>query len=151
MASELDVPPRYDRAIARMVRSRHLTLGAETLARHAADHGAAALSPLADRRFAAALAAAGGRHGPRGRTAAMRAMAADLLPDELLARRDKAHFHEAFFGPPAREMAGRLTRDVLPRVVEPEALRAALGAPVPDFRGTLMLQFAWLMLARVNA
>ena len=70
----------------------------------AADHGITVQNPLMDREFVAALANDGGRWGYAGRTDAMRALFADLLPDPVLARTSKARFNASRFGPDEREL-----------------------------------------------
>jgi asparagine synthase (glutamine-hydrolysing) len=104
--------------------------------------------PMLDPAFAAALARAGERRGFATRTVAMRALFAGLLPDELLARSDKASFDEAFWGPRSREFArswqGNLGDSQLERLVRADRLRAEWDRPRPDARSALLLQAARL-------
>jgi asparagine synthase (glutamine-hydrolysing) len=87
----------------------------------------------------------GGRWGGINRAAGTRLLAAGLLPDAIISRRDKAYFNASRFGPVSREFArtwdGRGLDDSL---VDPAELRAAWLAQVPPAATVMLLQQAWL-------
>ena len=76
----------------------------------------------------------------------MRALFADLLPDEVLARRTKAEFSEPMFGPLTRRFAndwdGHAGLDG--RLLDADALRRVWSAPHPHALSATALQAAWL-------
>lgn len=140
-----DEPIRCDRAILHAAHARYLELGVATIARIARAHGAELAVPLLDPDFVAAWSSASGRHGWSSRTAAMGALAADLLPGDVLARGSKANFSDAFFTTLTRGFAADWTgAGVDAELVDPERLRAIWLRPRPDFRSALLLQAAWL-------
>ena len=115
------------------------------LGRITAAVGARFHAPLVDPWFAASLAAAGGWRGFGGRTATLRALFSELLPDDVLARRHKATFNGAFFTGKARRFAGEWSgRGLDEAVVDPDALRRAWSTPAGDYRSAMLLQIAWL-------
>lgn len=141
--SSRDEPVRFDHAIRHAARVRALRVGVESLGRLSSD--ARVDAPLLDPRFVAALAAAGGARGWGGRSAVMHAIAANVLPDAILNRRDKATFNAVFFGEASRRFAREWTGGgVDEAVVDPEALREEWLADKPDTRAALPLQVAWL-------
>ena len=136
-------PVRFDRVVRRAVRTRTLVVAAASLER--LSHQVRVVAPLLDRRFAAALARAGGSRGFGGRARTMQAIAGGVLPDELLDRQTKASFDAAYFGSASRRFAERWSGGgVDAELVDPEALRREWLEPVPDFRSALPLQLAWL-------
>ncbi len=138
-----DEPVRFDHAIRFAVRARALRVGAESLGRLSAEAQVAA--PLLDPRFVAALARSGGARGWGGRSAVMRAIAEDVLPDAILNRSDKATFNTVFFGDASRRFAREWTGGgVDETLVDPNALRAEWLVEKPDTRAVLPLQVAWL-------
>src|SRR5699024_8089576 len=64
----------------------------------AAEYGHRLRHPIAELSVVAALAREGGTWGFRGRTNLFRRLGADLLPDEVLARRSKASFNASRWG-----------------------------------------------------
>jgi asparagine synthase (glutamine-hydrolysing) len=101
--------------------------------------------PLLERRFLAALAAAGGRTGLGPRQALLRFVAGDVLPPALVERETKAHFHHAYFRGPSRAFARRWDGTGLdPALVEPDPLRHAWLGRWPRGSSALALQAAWL-------
>ncbi len=145
LARVADEPVRFDRATVAAASLEYLRLGTETIRRIARSRGAELATPLLDPRFVAACATAGGRSGWPSRTAAMRSIAAGLLPDEVLARGSKARFSGAFFTCTTRAFAARWSgAGVDPELVVPEALRSMWLEPQPDFRTGVLLQSAWL-------
>jgi asparagine synthase (glutamine-hydrolysing) len=140
-----DEPVGFRRAVAEAAARRGVTLVVDALKRLGRGERTDVVAPLLEPRFVAALGRAGGITGFGGRTAAMRAIAGGALPDDLLARRDKATFNRGFFGPASRAFAERWPGvGVDLALVDPDALRAAWLAPEPDFRSALLLQSAWL-------
>lgn len=144
-ADEAGEPLRWDRATwwLRHRRAVHAVLGCY----HAlgAEHSVTVAHPLLDHDFLAALAAAGGRWGYAGRTALMRRLFADVLPDEILRRTSKASFDRAYMGEATREFARAWDGSgVDPDLVDPEALRRAWLSDEPSTLSGLLLQSAWL-------
>ena len=138
-------PSRWPEWVRWRVRGRDLCVGLSTHRTYAAERAALVAHPLATSSFAAALARAGGRLGFGDRTATMRALCGDLLPEALLARSSKATFGEVFWGDHARRFAERWDGSgVDGETVDPDALRRAWLAPSPDARAALLLQAAWL-------
>jgi hypothetical protein len=77
----------------------------------------------------------------------MRALFGDLLPDEVLARVDKAHFTPVAFGEATRAFASRWHGDGIdPALVDPAVLgRQWTGRSGAPHAGTaLLLQQAWI-------
>jgi asparagine synthetase B (glutamine-hydrolysing) len=143
--SVLDEPARWSAAVAGAARDRSLELTVESLRRIGAAEGVRVDTPLLDARFVVALARAGGLTGWGSRTAAMRAIAGDVLPGEILVRRSKAFFNRSFFGPESRAFAESWSGEgVDRRLVDADRLRAAWREPTPDFRSAMLLQSAWV-------
>jgi asparagine synthase (glutamine-hydrolysing) len=143
--AERERPLAFSSSVWRVPAQRHHVLAARNRALQAGERDVRIHTPLLDRRVVDALARHGGRLGPGDRTAALRALFADLLPDEVLARTSKADFTDCYMGAPTREFAERWTgRGVDDRLVDAEVLRRrwiegpqhALTAP--------LLQQAWL-------
>jgi asparagine synthase (glutamine-hydrolysing) len=147
-AASVSAPVRWRAHLGQVVAGRAHAASAWTIALLARDRDATTHHPLADRRFLAALAQAGGDAGLGGRTAAMRSLFGDLLPDELLARDDKARFHYAYFREPSRAFARAYRGGGLDlELVDPEVLRATWLALMPHGASALPLQAAWLASA----
>jgi hypothetical protein len=103
------------------------------------------IHPLIESRFLAAVARVGGRHGLGDRTAAMRALFADLLPEQVIARPTKARFDEVFWRTHFRAFAESWTGEgVNGDIVDPGVLREEWLSPSPDVRSTMLIQSAWL-------
>lgn len=121
--------------------NRSRVLAAETVSRLAEDHGSLAVQPLQDPGFLRAVGAEAGSAGFASRTRAMRALFGDLLPAEVVARRDKATFNQVFWGAASRRLVadwdgGGVDHDL----VDPEALRTTWQADVVDGRSKWLLQ-----------
>jgi asparagine synthase (glutamine-hydrolysing) len=96
---------------------------------------------MLDPAFLAALAYAGGRYGLGGRTAVMRMLLSDLLPDRVLARDTKATFDSAFFNRHSREFArGWDGGSIDPELVDTDRLRAAWLRPQFPLDSAMLLQ-----------
>ena len=120
--AQANQPVRFDRAVGHAARERTVLVASKGLRRLSDATNVEA--PLLDPRFVAALSRAGGRHGWGDRSAAMRAIAAGVLPDAVLARRDKAHFDAMYFGTTTRRFAEAWTGGgVDTALIDPDLLR----------------------------
>jgi asparagine synthase (glutamine-hydrolysing) len=138
-------PASFRRRVAWVSRLRIAALRRHSTAAVAGDVGATADHPFLHPRFVAALGAAGGRLGPGDRTAAVRALFGDLLPDDVLARRTKAQFNDAWNGPRTRAfVAGWGGGGVDADLVDPGRLAELWRGPRRDARSLLLLHAAWL-------
>jgi asparagine synthetase B (glutamine-hydrolysing) len=138
-------PRRWDRRVDHYLRNRYLAVTRHSLMALAATHDATVAHPLLDARFTSALARSGGRAGYGDRTATMRALFGDLLPDEVLSRRGKAEFGAAIWRSAARDFARTWDGSgVDPARVDPDGLRVAWRAASPPFGSATVLQAAWL-------
>jgi asparagine synthetase B (glutamine-hydrolysing) len=145
LRTELDLALSYRAGLMQVVRRRAVHVGMTNLDRMGREHGVRYVHPFYDPDFLTALARFGGRLGFPSRTATMRALFQDLLPDAVNARDSKALFNTAFVGQHSR----RFIRDwdgsgVDPRLIDVDVLRSAWAtAWVPG--GTFqLLQSAWL-------
>ena len=121
-------PGALDARLDHIRRLRSIVLTQHGLDLMASDHHTRFVNPLLDLGFLASLARFLGRRGVGGRTAVMRALFADVLPDAVLARATKATFAEAFCGPYTREfVAGWDGTGLDPELVDPAALRRFWG------------------------
>jgi asparagine synthase (glutamine-hydrolysing) len=147
-AARASEPLRWDEHVVSVARRRDLWLLTEPVAAIAREAGVDARNPLLDHRFLGALAVHGGRAGFASRTAAMEALFADVLPAPVVARRSKAHFAAALWGPDARAFAERWNGEGIPdELVDAEALRREWDRPTPRFESAMLLQAAWLASA----
>ena len=124
---------------------RYFEVGMQDLEPLAADGDVQIVHPLADE----ALWEAAGRVAPRSgyadRTHGMRSLFGDLLPQEVLARPDKASFDEPFFNRHARAFAHAWTGGGVPDdLVDGEALRRHWLGASPRPQSFSLLQAAWL-------
>jgi asparagine synthase (glutamine-hydrolysing) len=144
-AEDVAEPRPWDRRVRWVERRRGLAATRWSLGRIAQESDTLVLHPLADPAFAAALAHVGGRTGLGDRRDIIRMLVADLLPEVLLGRGDKALFHEVFYSRPFREFV----RDwdgggVDPALVDARRLRAEWEEDVPHAQSALLIQAAWL-------
>jgi asparagine synthetase B (glutamine-hydrolysing) len=138
-------PADWRRAVREYPRTRGVRLGMETLERLAAESGVTRVDPLLAGPFLDALCRAGGRLGFVGRTAALRTLFGDLLPDAVLARQSKARFNRAMFNEHSRAFVeGWTGKGADPELVDPEALRAIWMTPEPHAMTFPLLQACWL-------
>jgi len=145
MRSHAARPLRWDRSVWAALAPRAVMIGNRTRARIARDYDCHLVEPLGSPDFVASYAAFGGRWGGIARAAGTRLLAAGLLPDAVIGRRQKAHFNASRFGPISREFARSWDRrGVDERLVDPVALRAAWLAAVPPASTAMLLQQAWL-------
>lgn len=138
-------PTRWDERVAWMWSTRLEQAALAGLARAGAEAGTCIVAPLADPRFVAALAAAGGRWGWGDRTAATAVVAAGRLPGAVVARPTKAEFTAAVWGPAARRFAeGWDGAGVDTRLVDPGVLGGLWRAGNPPSTTFTLLHAVWL-------
>ena len=144
-ADEVAWPDRWDAAMRHWYASRAYAAVAGMLPLLAEPYDVLAVNPLATPEVLAAMTQEAGPVGWRGRHAAMHRLFADLLPEALLSRPDKAAFTGAFTGRVTRAFAaGWDGTGVDRRYVDVEALRAQWLSDRPDFRTALLLQTAFV-------
>lgn len=144
--AELESAPlRWDSETLGLLTRRTTAVALHNFDAQAREFALAPAHPLADPRFRYALAAAGGAWGYAGRTDMMRRLFADLLPDEILARRSKAAFNISRWGRREREFARSWDGSgVDHELVDPEALRHAWLSDRPTSVAGFYLHLAWL-------
>jgi Asparagine synthase len=136
-------PRTWERRVPWYARRRAFVLPRLNTELLAKDAGATLVHPLLAPRFLAALARTGGRWGLGTRTDWMRALFADVLPEQVLARRDKADLEEAFWGEGSRRFAEEWDGSGLDEdLVDVEAVRAAWRRR--EWLAISLLQVAWL-------
>jgi asparagine synthase (glutamine-hydrolysing) len=129
------------------VRTREVAATCWSLGLLANDANALLIHPLLAPRFLAAIAHVGGRRGLGVRTALMRALFAELLPEEVIARSSKARFDGAFWRADSRGFAEAWSGEGVDHdLVDPALLREEWLSPSPDARSVMLLQSAWLGL-----
>lgn len=144
LRSEAARPLRWDHSVRWALAPRAVEIGDRTRAMIAGDHGCRLIDPLGAPGFVASFAKFGGRWGRLTRTAATRLLAAGLLPDAIIERRDKASFNTSRFGPPSQQFAREWDgRGLDESMVDPEALRAIWLADAPHAATAMLLQQAW--------
>jgi Asparagine synthase len=138
-------PASWTRRVAWAASRRRLALASASLEAIAAMAGADIQHPLLDPGFLAVLARRGGFRGFASRTALMREVFSGLLPAEVLERRDKATFDDAFVTHHSRELIERWSGGgVDPELVDEDALRRHLLEHGPDMHTAMLLQSIWL-------
>jgi len=138
-------PARWDGYVRWLARRRTMASVQCSLELVLGESGVLAFHPLLDRSLLATLASAGGRAGLGNREALLRLLAGDDLPEPLLVRQSKAHFHHAYFRGPSRAFAKRWDGSGLdPAIVDAEELRRAWLGRMPRGSSALALQAAWL-------
>jgi asparagine synthase (glutamine-hydrolysing) len=126
-------------------RSRFHTVLSASMDALAAGAGTQVVHPFMDPSVVGAVTAHFGARGPVDRSAAMRELFGDVLPDPVLTRRSKAWFDEAFVSDESRRFAAGWTgTGVDTSLVDPERLAASWRAERPDPRSLLLMQAAWL-------
>lgn len=144
-ADATEEPLRFDLAKWMITRRRSFATIRHNHTEAASEFGLVASDPLLDPRFVAAIAHWAGRWGFDGRTAAMHALFADVLPVRILTRSTKAAFNQAHAGEETR----RFARDwdgsgVDTDLVDPKRLRQVWLSSEPTMAAGLLLQSAWL-------
>jgi len=138
-------PLRWPQSLSWLLRRRGSELGTRNFRLVGAELGVKVVDPLLDPRFVAAFGRSGGWAGYPGRTAAMRALFADVLPAAVLQRTSKAMFNRAFMGEPTRRFARSWDGSgVDATAVDPDRLRAEWLSNRPSALSGLLLQAAWL-------
>lgn len=138
-------PARWAARLRWLARRRWVAAVTASLGALAHDVGARVVHPFVDRGFLAALAAERPLVGPGDRDAVMRALFADLLPDDVLTRADKTGFRDAYWGPHSREFAASWSGGGVDReVVDEDVLRRLWATGRPLLPTALLLQSAWL-------
>ncbi len=145
-------PRRWDRRAPWFSGRRHLRLAVHSLALLAGARDVTIIHPLLGRPFVAALAAQGGAAGLGDRTAIMRLIVGDLLPEAILARPTKAEFGAAIWRGRARAFAESWNlAGADPRLVDAAGLRAAWLSGRPPFPSATLLHAAWLAARQDSA
>jgi asparagine synthetase B (glutamine-hydrolysing) len=144
-SEQAEAPLRWREWVRWLAPRRELAVGPWSLGLMAADEDVVATHPFLDPRFLAAMANAGGSLGFGDRTAAMRALFSDVLPDELNARSTKARGNEIYWRSHSREFARSWDGvGVDHDLVDPMALREEWLKPSPRAQSAIPLQAAWL-------
>ena len=133
-------------------RLRPIRIGLATFDAFAADSDAKLVQPFHSPRFRAALADASRslRRVP-DRTAAMRWLFSDVLPDDVCARSSKGTFGDVFWNDHSRSFAAEWDGEGAdPELVRIDVLQALWRSPQAreHFRSCLQLQAAWLAQQR---
>lgn len=144
-AARAEQPRSWSHWVDWTARGRSLSASRWSLSLLASDADTLLVHPLLDPAFLAALARSGGRLGFGDRTAGMRAVFGDLLPDEVLSRPTKAEYGEAFWGRGTREFATRWGGGGVDLdLVDPDALRREWLKPRPHEDSAMLFHAAWL-------
>ncbi|MGH2705321.1 MAG: asparagine synthase-related protein [Actinomycetota bacterium] len=138
-------PVRWNARVRWWARRRYVAALDFNLGLLAKERDVLVVNAFLDRRFLAALAVSGGSKGFGNRTSAMRALFADLLPDDLLQRANKGLLTRVLWGRDSRAFGASWGgRGIDPEVIDEEALRATWTSDRPDARSSLLIQAAWL-------
>lgn len=138
-------PLRWNAALAWWWRSRYQTVLSASMRALAADAGTQVVHPFLEESVVGAVAHHFGARGPVDRSAALRELFGDALPDTVVTRRSKAFFDEAFFSDHSRSFVASWRGDgVDTSLVDADRLALAWRAKRPDPRSFLLLQAAWL-------
>jgi asparagine synthase (glutamine-hydrolysing) len=136
---------RWDTSLRVWLRTRYAAVRAASLGLLARDAGAEVVNVFAEPAVVASLARHFGPWGPVDRTAAVRDIFGDVLPDSVVARRTKAFFDEAYVADHTREfVAGWNGEGVDPSIVDLERLGSQWRSLRPSPGSLLLLQCAWL-------
>jgi asparagine synthase (glutamine-hydrolysing) len=138
-------PLAYDASVRMVPTRRAQVLGYRNRQLIAARDGVEIMSPLLHPAFVHAMARHGSWLGPGSRTATLRAIASDLLPEAIISRTSKASFNRCYHAGPSRAFAESWTgRGVDETLVDPDQLRRAWLADDPPAPTSALLQSAWL-------
>lgn len=142
---------RWDVMASRYAGSRSVRLGQDALGIVGGSRNSPVVSPLLTQRFVDAFATRTGPGGPPSRTASMRLLAEDLLPEAILDRRTKAVFTALVWGPSFRDFVASWDPSTMPQdlasFVYADLLQAEWESPEPHFASMLLLQAIWLAQA----
>jgi asparagine synthetase B (glutamine-hydrolysing) len=138
-------PLRWQNRAVWCRRRRYIEIGLRSIQRLAASQRVEIHSPFVDARFAASVAALPRERRFLTRSDAMRELFRGLLPADVLARRTKSHFDEAFWSTHSRDFVAEWDGHSLDtELVDPDALRREWESATPDGRTFLLLQSVWL-------
>jgi asparagine synthase (glutamine-hydrolysing) len=144
-AEERRRPLSYAASLRLVPRKRKQVLAARNRRLLAARSDVALTSPLLHPDFIHALARQGGTLGPGDRTAVLRDLVPDLLPDDVLTRTDKGDYTRCYMGRPMREFAARWNGAGVDReLVDADELQRLWASGRPVAPTTALLQSAWL-------
>jgi asparagine synthase (glutamine-hydrolysing) len=150
--AERDRPLSFATSVRTVPQRRAQVLGARNRRILARAKDVEFSSPLLHPDFVHALARDGGVLGPGDRTAVLRALLADLLPDEVLTRTSKAFFTRCYMARHTREFAARWTGEgVDHELVDAEELRRVWLSETPSPPTAALLQTAWLARAHTTS
>lgn len=142
---EASEPLRWHQRLAWLASRRYLHLAFQSFQLLAADTATVVHHPLAHPVFLSSLAAAGGARGYGNRSAAMRALFADVLPMATIQRQTKATFNEGFWRQRTLSFArGWNGEGVDGEMVDVEALWRHWSSGFPHSGTAMLLQQAWL-------
>jgi asparagine synthetase B (glutamine-hydrolysing) len=150
---EVRKPLRWNARLREMWRSRFMQLSLERIASLGRHVDVEPVHPFVDAGFLSALAATAGSTGFPNRSAAMRALFAQDLPERVVTRGTKASFNEVLWNRHTQRFVAGLTPDRLEpalrtlavaRVVDPQALANHWSQPEPMANSFLLLQACWL-------
>lgn len=145
VTEERRAPLSFEKSVRRTPRRRSQVLADRTLRALAHRYDVTVVSPLTHPDFVAAIGREGGWMGLGDRTVTLRAIAADLLPDAVLARTTKAEFGGAFWGVHARAFAERWDGGGIDgELVDAEELGALWRSPRRKALTFALLQQVWL-------
>jgi asparagine synthetase B (glutamine-hydrolysing) len=127
------------------LRRKMIVMHQEALTAFSNEHNVLHLDPFLEPRFVAAYARMVRPYGPATRRDAMRALFADILPDEILTRTSKALFNRGFLTDVGREFARAWQgAGIDTDIIDGEALRSAWLSTWPPSQSFALLQSAWL-------
>ena len=142
---ELAASLAYPKAVRQTANRRAAHVAMRNLDAIGRSLGVKYVHPFFEPEFVAALGTFGGRLGLVGRTATMRALFSDLLPDEVNARESKAYFNNAFVHGYSREFLDQWDGTGLDTdLIDVEALREAWNQPWIHGGTFQLMQAAWL-------
>ncbi len=142
-------PLNYAASLRMVPRKRKQVLAARNRRILATQSGVRVTSPLLHPPFVDALARRGGMLGRGDRTAVLRALVPELLPDDVVARTSKGEYTRCYMGAPTREFAARWSGDgVDHELVDAEELKRLWMSGSAAAPTTALLQAAWLATNR---
>ena len=142
---ERQMPLSFQASLRLIPRRRAQVLGARNRRHFARLRGVDVSSPLLHADVVDALARRGGIIGPGDRSAVLRSLFPDLLPDSVLGRTSKATFNAAFWGRHTRHFAEVWSGGgVDAELVDSEVLRSIWVSEKRQPITAALLQQAWL-------
>jgi asparagine synthase (glutamine-hydrolysing) len=144
-AQERDASLSYATSLLTVPRRRSQALAGHNRGLLAEPYDVSVVSPLLDPTFVRAMAVDGGFLGRGDRTAVMRRLAGDLLPNAVISRTTKAFFGGTYWGWQTRKFADAWSgRGVDTDLVDPDALRALWRSDTHNPLSSALIQAAWL-------